>query len=85
MTQPSGMEWRPNTLYCRNCSMDGASVSDTQLISSRKRMPSAFPVSSITSYRLTMISLMVYSVVRYFRPPYSLSAMNGRPKALCRV
>ena len=27
-------------LFCRNCSMVGASVSETQLISSRNRMPS---------------------------------------------
>ena len=41
--------------------MEGASVSETQLISSRKRMPSRFPVSSMVSYTAAMISLMVYS------------------------
>ena len=30
----------PENMFCRNCSMVGASVSETQLISSRNRMPS---------------------------------------------
>ena len=47
--QPSGTAWRPKILYCRNCSMAGVSVSDTQLISSRNKMPSQRPVASIAS------------------------------------
>ena len=34
-------------LHCKNCSIVGASVSETQLISSIKRMPSFLPDSSI--------------------------------------
>ncbi len=37
---PAGTAWLPKVLHCRNCSMVGASVSETQLISSMKRMPS---------------------------------------------
>ena len=84
-TQPSGTRCRPKTLFCRNCSMEGASVSEMQLISSRKRMPSFLPVASMRSYTLAIISLMVYSVVLYFTPPYSFSWMKGRPRALCLV
>ena len=47
MIQPSGIFWLPKVLHCRNCSMVGARVSLTQLISSMKRMPSLRPVSSI--------------------------------------
>ena len=36
-------------LPCRNCSMVGASVSDTQLISSINRMPSGIPLCSMRS------------------------------------
>ena len=49
--------------------MVGASVSDTQLISSMNRMPFASPVCSILSYTLAMISLMVYSVTLQSTPP----------------
>ena len=45
-----------------NWSMVGANVSDTQLISSIKRIPSFKPVSRMRSYTEAMISLMVYSV-----------------------
>ena len=65
--------------------MGGASVSDTQLISSRNRMPSCTPVSSIMSYTEAMISLIVYSDTSYCLPPYSLCVMNGSPSALWRV
>ena len=44
---PSGTAWLPNVLHCKNCSMVGASVSETQLISSIKRIPSFLPPSSI--------------------------------------
>ena len=47
--QPSGILWLPKVLHWRNCSMVGARVSDTQLISSIKRIPSLRPVSSIRS------------------------------------
>ena len=67
--QPSGTRWRPKILYCKNCSITGARVSDTQLISSRKRMPSCTPVSSIRSYTAAMISLMVYSDTSHSMPP----------------
>ena len=80
-----GEAGRPNTLYCKNCSMAGVSVSDTQLISSRNRMPSACPVCSIESYTAAMISLMVYSDTSYISPPYCFCTMNGRPSALWRV
>ena len=66
--QPFGTLCLPNTLYCKNCSMIGASVSDTQLISSRNRMPSLTPVSSIMSYTDAMISLIVYSEMSYSLP-----------------
>ena len=66
--QPSGTRCRPNTLYCKNCSMAGVSVSDTQLISSRNRMPSRLPVASIASYTAAMISLIVYSDTSYSTP-----------------
>ena len=36
-------------IYCRNWSIAGVSVSETQLISSRKRMPSFLPCFSIAS------------------------------------
>ena len=49
MIQPDGTGWVPNVLFCRNCSIVGTSVSDTQLISSIKRIPSLQPVSSIFS------------------------------------
>ena len=49
--------------------MEGARVSETQLISSRNRMPSFFPVFSISSYMEEMISDMVYSDTRTFCPP----------------
>ena len=62
MTQPAGTAWLPKVLHCKNCSMVGASVSETQLISSMKRMPSERPVASILAYTLAIISLMVYSV-----------------------
>ena len=39
--------------------MAGASVSETQLTSSRKRMPSRTPDSAMESYAAAMISLMV--------------------------
>ena len=39
--------------------MAGASVSETQLTSSRKRMPSGMPLFSTASYAAAMISLMV--------------------------
>ena len=75
----------PNILYCRNCSIVGARVSETQLISSRKRMPSEIPDSSIWSYTEATISLIVYSVTEYSSPPYSFFEMKGRPMALCLV
>ena len=48
--------------------MAGVSVSDTQLISSRNRMPSRLPVASIASYTAAMISLIVYSDTSYSTP-----------------
>ena len=42
--------------------MTGASVSDTQLISSMKRIPSCRPVRAMQSRMEAMISLRVYSV-----------------------
>ena len=39
MIQPSGTLWVPNVLNCKNCRIVGASVSDTQLISSINRIP----------------------------------------------
>ena len=84
-TQPSGTRCLPKTLYCRNCSMAGARVSDTQLISSRNRMPSRTPVRSIWSYTEAMISLIVYSLMRQVLPSNSRSVMKGSPRALCRV
>ena len=49
MTHPAGTGWLPKVLPCKNCSMVGARVSDTQLISSMKRMPFFSPVCSIFS------------------------------------
>ena len=49
--------------------MIGESVSETQLISSRNKMPSRLPVVSIMSYTEAMISLMVYSETAYSVPP----------------
>ena len=49
ITQPAGTAWLPKVLHCKNCSMVGASVSETQLISSMNRMPSCRPVASIFS------------------------------------
>ena len=82
---PSGTRWRPKILYCKNCSIAGVSVSDTQLISSRNRMPSRLPVASIASYTAAMISLIVYSDTSYSTPSYVFFAMNGKPSALWRV
>ena len=65
--------------------MEGASVSLTQLISSRKRMPSFLPVASIVSYTEAMISLMVYSETWYSLRLKTFFSMKGRPRALCRV
>ena len=39
ITQPSGTGCEPNVLYCKNLSIDGASVSETQLISSKNKIP----------------------------------------------
>ena len=47
MTHPSGTLCLPNVLNCRNWSIEGYSVSETQLISSRNRMPSRNPVRSM--------------------------------------
>ena len=85
MIQPSGIFWLPNILHCRNCSIVGASVSDTQLISSIKRIPSFNPVSSILSYIEAIISLIVYSVTEYSFPLYTFFSINGSPTALCLV
>ena len=82
---PSGTLWLPNILYCRNCSIVGASVSETQLISSRNRIPSAMPEASIWSYTEATISLIVYSVTECSTPPYSFLEIKGRPMALCLV
>ena len=49
ITQPSGTAWLPKVLHCRNCSMVGASVSLTQLISSMNRMPFVLPVRSMAA------------------------------------
>ena len=49
MTNPSGTLCVPKVLYCRNWSIVGARVSETQLISSRNRMPSFTPLFSICS------------------------------------
>ena len=65
--------------------MEGARVSLTQLISSRKRMPSFLPVASMVSYTEAMISLMVYSETWYSLPSKTFFSMKGRPRALCRV
>ena len=65
--------------------MVGARVSETQLISSIKRIPSFFPDCSIRSYTEAMISLIVYSVTEKGLPPYSFSRIKGRPIALCLV
>lgn len=59
MTQPAGRRCWPNVLYCRNCSIAGMRVSDAQLTSSKKRMPSGMPLFSTASYAAAMISLMV--------------------------
>ena len=59
ISQPSGRRWLPKVLHCRNCSIMGARVSDTQLISSRNKMPSRMPVRSMSSYTAPMISDMV--------------------------
>ena len=47
----------------------GARVSETQLISSRNKMPSRMPVFSIRAWTAPMISDMVYSVTVYSTPP----------------
>lgn len=47
MTHPFGTFRLPKVFCCRNCSIVGASVSETQLISSMNRMPSFFPDASI--------------------------------------
>ena len=47
----------------------GARVSETQLISSRNKMPSRMPVRSIIWYTEERISLMVYSVTENSCPP----------------
>ena len=59
---PAGTAWLPKVLHCKNCSIVGASVSLTQLISSINKMPFCLPVRSIAAYTLAMISLIVYSV-----------------------
>ena len=62
MIHPAGTAWLPKVLHCKNCSIVGASVSLTQLISSINKMPFCLPVRSIAAYTLAMISLIVYSV-----------------------
>ena len=57
--QPSGTSYRPKRLFCSSSSNAGISVSDTQLISSKKRMPDAQPVSSRTRQISAMISDIV--------------------------
>ncbi len=49
MIHPSGTGCVPKVLFWKNCSIVGTSVSDTQLISSIKRIPSLQEVSSIFS------------------------------------
>ena len=85
ITQPAGTAWLPKVLHCKNCSMVGASVSDTQLISSINKIPCSRPVCSILSYTLAMISLIVYSVTLRSAPPKLRWRINGRPTALWRV
>ena len=60
-------------------------ISETQLISSKKRIPCLSPVFSMVSYTVAIISLMVYSETSYSTPPKFLRMMKGRPSALCRV
>ena len=69
ISHPSGSRWFPKVLHWRNCSIIGASVSLTQLISSRNRIPSRTPVFSISWYTEARISLIVYSVTEYASPP----------------
>ena len=69
MIQPFGTFWFPKVLHWRNCSIVGASVSDTQLISSMNRIPSDFPETSMRSYTEAMISLIVYWVTDTSFPP----------------
>ena len=85
MSQPSGTAWLPKVLHCKNCSMVGARVSETQLISSINRMPSRRPVSRMQRWTLAMISLMVYSVTGYSAPSNTSLLIMGRPTALWRV
>ena len=49
LTQPSGSRCVPNCLLCSSWSIAGISVSETQLISSRNKMPVGTPVFSILS------------------------------------
>ena len=79
--QPSGTRCLPKILNCKNCSIEGAKVSETQLISSKKRMPSFLPVSSILSYTEAMISLIVYSEMLYSLSPYVFFSIKGSPNA----
>ena len=83
--QPCGRACCPNVLNCRNCSMAGASVSDTQFASSSSKTPCAMPVRLMLSCTDAMISLMVYSETVYVLPSYLRSTRRGSPSALWRV
>ena len=63
----------------------GRRDSEAQLNSSRKRMPSFFPVSSMVRWTWAMISLMVYSVMETGWPSTVPSTSRGRPMMDCRV
>ena len=65
--------------------MVGTRVSETQLISSRNKIPSFRPDFAMWSYTEATISLIVYSVTEYSLPPNSFLEMNGSPIALCLV
>ena len=58
-THPSGILCGPSFLFCSRSSMAADRVSDTQFISSTKRIPSFLPLLSISSYTDATISLMV--------------------------
>lgn len=65
--------------------MAGARVSDTQFISSMKRIPSRFPCASMASWTDAIISLIVYLVTAHSLPSYSWRSIIGNPMADWRV
>ena len=79
--------WLPKVLHCKNCSMVGASVPDTQLISSINKIPCSG--RSAPSCRYTLPNDLALIVLRYAlrsAPPRVRWRINGpAPGALAGV